>query len=81
MLTVLAYIDRLLNLGWDPARHPVVLMRKVRTLATMAVILLLVSIPFLVRASELIRAQHGEVVCLESGQGLTFVIRMPRLQR
>jgi signal transduction histidine kinase len=42
----------LLNLGWDPARHPVVLMRKVRTVATMAVILQLVSIPFLVRAIE-----------------------------
>lgn len=47
-----AYLDHLLNLGWDPARHSVVLMRKLRTLATMAVILLLVSIPFLVRAIE-----------------------------
>lgn len=44
--------DRLPSLGWDSTRHSVVDMRRVRTLATVALMLVLIGIPFLIRAIE-----------------------------
>ena len=45
-------LDSLLNIGWDPARHSIVTMRRVRTLSIMALLLSLLTIPFLLRALQ-----------------------------
>lgn len=44
--------ERILNVGWDRNSHSVVQMRKVRTLATLSWLLLVICIPFLLRAIE-----------------------------
>lgn len=48
----MALIDRILNLGWDPDQHSIVIMRKVRMMAMMSLLLIGICIPFWLRAIE-----------------------------
>jgi signal transduction histidine kinase len=45
-------VDRLLNCGWDPDKTDPVQMRRIRTTAATSLLLILVGIPFLLRAYE-----------------------------
>ena len=45
-------LNRVLNCGWDAAYTDPVLLRRVRTAAATAYLLILVGIPFLLRAYE-----------------------------
>lgn len=45
-------IDRILNWGWQPEQHSTIQMRRIRTLSGSALLLVLVAIPFWMRAVE-----------------------------
>lgn len=45
-------IDRILNWGWQPEQHSTIQMRRIRTLSGSALLLILVAIPFWIRAVE-----------------------------
>ena len=46
------FVDRLLNWGWQPEQHSIIQMRRIRTLSGSALLLVLVGIPFWLRAIE-----------------------------
>ena len=49
---MLAKLDRILNWGWTPDLHGAIQVRRVRTLVSAGVLLILVGVPFLIRAAE-----------------------------
>ena len=49
---MLAKLDHILNWGWTPDLHGAIQVRRVRTLASAGVLLILVGVPFLIRAAE-----------------------------